>query len=178
MTSHAAVGRPWLGQMLCRWCWGPSTSMKKGRNITVDGRKFTHKDILSIDGSTGQVMSGAVATHEPTLSGNFSTLMKWSDKYRTLGIRTNADTPDDAKRGRKFGAEGIGLCRTEHMFFEGERITVMREMILATEKRARQKALKKLPPYQRRDFVGIFTAMKGCPVTVRLLDPPLHEFFT
>jgi pyruvate,orthophosphate dikinase len=175
MTSHAAVVARGWGKC-CVAGAGDIKINEKSRNITINGRKFTHKDILSIDGSTGQVMAGAVATHEPTLSGNFSTLMKWTDKYRTLGIRTNADTPDDAKRGRKFGAEGIGLCRTEHMFFEGERITAMREMILASEKRSRQKALKKLLPYQRRDFVGLFTAMKGFPVTVRLLDPPLHEF--
>ena len=113
---------------------------------------------------------------EPKLSGNFAKLMKWADKYRKLNVRTNADTPADSKRARDFGAEGIGLCRTEHMFFEGDRILAMREMILAETEPARRKALAKLLPYQRKDFIGIFTAMKGLPVTVRLLDPPLHEF--
>ncbi|MCA9223950.1 MAG: pyruvate, phosphate dikinase, partial [Planctomycetales bacterium] len=135
-----------------------------------------HKDVISIDGSTGEVMSGEVATKTPELSGDFGKVMKWSDKYRTLNVRTNADTPADAQRARDFGAEGIGLCRTEHMFFEGERITAMREMILATTEEDRRKALAKLLPFQREDFIGIFTAMKGLPVTVRLLDPPLHEF--
>ena len=149
---------------------------EKKQMITIGSRKFGAKDTISIDGSTGQVMAGSVTTREPSLSSDFSTLMKWADKYRKLGVRTNADTPGDAKRARKFGAQGIGLCRTEHMFFEGERITAMREMILATDEKERRKALKKLLPFQRRDFVGIFTAMKGLPVTVRLLDPPLHEF--
>ena len=112
----------------------------------------------------------------PKLSGDFATVMKWADKYRKLNIRTNADTPEDAKRAREFGAEGIGLCRTEHMFFQEDRIAAMREMILAETQEARKAALAKLLPFQRKDFVGIFTAMKGLPVTVRLLDPPLHEF--
>jgi pyruvate,orthophosphate dikinase len=132
--------------------------------------------VLSIDGSTGEVMAGEIATQEPKLSGDFATVMGWADKYRTLKVRTNADTPADAKRARDFGAEGIGLCRTEHMFFEGDRIRAMRAMILADYTEDRKKALKDLLPLQRKDFVGIFTAMKGLPVTIRLLDPPLHEF--
>jgi pyruvate, orthophosphate dikinase len=121
-------------------------------------------------------MLGPIATTTPTLSGDFAKLMKWADKYRTLGVRTNADTPADAARAREFGAEGIGLTRTEHMFFEGERIKAMREMILAETRPDREAALAKLLPYQREDFLGIFKAMAGMPVTVRLLDPPLHEF--
>ena len=175
MTSHAAVvARGWGKPCVCGA--GDILIDEKKQLITFAGRRLGATDTLSIDGSSGQVMVGSVATHEPSLSGDFSTLMKWTDKYRVLGIRTNADTPGDAKRARKFGAQGIGLCRTEHMFFEGERIPVMREMILATNEKERRKALKKLLPFQRRDFVGIFTAMKGFPVTVRLLDPPLHEF--
>ena len=175
MTSHAAVvARGWG-----RCCVAGAGSIhidEKGRKITVNGKTFTHKDTISLDGSTGQVMAGSIATVTPTLSGDFAKVMKWADKYRTLGIRTNADTPEDAQRARDFGAEGIGLCRTEHMFFEGDRITAMREMILAEDEKSRRKALKKLLPFQRKDFIGIFTAMKGLPVTVRLLDPPLHEF--
>ena len=121
-------------------------------------------------------MAGSVGTQTPKLSGDFATVMGWADKYRTLKVRTNADTPADAKRAREFGAEGIGLCRTEHMFFEGERIQAMREMILATTTKDRRAALKKLLPLQRKDFIGIFKAMDGLPVTIRLLDPPLHEF--
>ncbi|MEC8338584.1 MAG: pyruvate, phosphate dikinase [Planctomycetota bacterium] len=175
MTSHAAVvARGWGKPCVCGA--GDIQIDEKKRQITVNGRKFNTQDTVSIDGSTGDVMAGSVDTRAPSLSGDFSTLMKWSDKYRTLGVRTNADTPGDAKRARQFGAEGIGLCRTEHMFFEGDRILAMREMILAEDEATRRKALKKLLPFQRKDFVGIFTAMKGYPVTVRLLDPPLHEF--
>jgi pyruvate, orthophosphate dikinase len=133
-------------------------------------------DWISLDGSTGEVMEGQVGTVEAGLSGPFAIIMKWADKYRTLKIRTNGDTPTDAKVARGFGAEGIGLCRTEHMFFDPQRIHHMREMILATEVDLRKKALAKLLPYQREDFVGIFKEMKGLPVTIRLLDPPLHEF--
>jgi pyruvate,orthophosphate dikinase len=147
----------------------------KGK-FTVGNRTFGRDDVISIDGSTGEVMAGSVPTMEPKLSGDFAKVMRWADKYRTLGIRTNADTPDDAKRAREFGAQGIGLCRTEHMFFEGGRIKAMREMILAETQEARVKALNKLLPFQRDDFVGIFSAMNGLPVTIRLIDPPLHEF--
>ncbi|MFT5528041.1 MAG: pyruvate,orthophosphate dikinase, partial [Pirellulaceae bacterium] len=149
---------------------------EKGRKITVHGKTFNHNDTISIDGSTGEVMEGSIATIDPDLGGDFNKVMKWSDKYRTLKIRTNADSPADSKRAREFGAQGIGLCRTEHMFFEGDRIYAVREMILAESEKDRRKALKKLLPMQRKDFVGIFTAMQGLPVTVRLLDPPLHEF--
>jgi pyruvate,orthophosphate dikinase len=149
---------------------------EKARKITVNGKSYNHKDTISIDGSTGEVMAGAIQTQTPKLSGDFGIVMGWADKYRTLRVRTNADTPEDAQRARNFGAEGIGLCRTEHMFFDPQRIQSMREMILAEELPAREAALAKLLPYQRDDFIGILKAMKGLPVTIRLLDPPLHEF--
>jgi pyruvate,orthophosphate dikinase len=155
---------------------GEITIDEKSRKIKVNGKTFNHKDTLSIDGSTGQVMAGAIATKRPELSGDFAKVMKWADKYRRLAVRTNADTPEDAKRARDFGAEGIGLCRTEHMFFDENRIVAMREMIVAETQADREKALKKLLPFQRKDFEDIFLAMKGLPVTIRLLDPPLHEF--
>ncbi|MGE3638280.1 MAG: pyruvate, phosphate dikinase [Pirellulales bacterium] len=175
MTSHAAVVARGWGRC-CVAGAGQITIDEKGRKIKVGGKTFTHKDTLSIDGSTGEVMAGAVGTQTPKLSGDFATVMGWADKYRTLQVRTNADTPEDAKRARDFGAQGIGLCRTEHMFFEGERIQAMRAMILATNTKDRRAALKKLLPLQRKDFIGIFKAMDSLPVTIRLLDPPLHEF--
>src|SRR3954453_24244283 len=131
---------------------------------------------MRINGTTGDVMIGKVETIDPSVSGDFATIMGWADKHRTLKVRTNADTPADAVKAREFGAEGIGLCRTEHMFFGDERITAMREMILSDTEAARAKALAKLLPFQKADFVGIFEAMAGLPVTIRLLDPPLHEF--
>jgi pyruvate, orthophosphate dikinase len=175
MTSHAAVVARGWGRC-CVAGAGEVQIDEKGRKIKVGGKTFTHNDVLSIDGSTGEVMVGEIATQEPKLSGDFATVMGWADKYRTLKVRTNADTPADAKRAREFGAEGIGLCRTEHMFFEGDRIVAMRAMILADNLEDRKKALKNLLPLQRKDFIGLFTAMKGLPVTIRLLDPPLHEF--
>jgi pyruvate,orthophosphate dikinase len=175
MTSHAAVVARGWGRC-CVAGAGEVSINEKGRSFTVSGRKFNHKSLISIDGSTGEVMAGDVETSTPSLSGDFSKVMRWADKYRRLAVRTNADSPADAKRARDFGAEGIGLCRTEHMFFEGDRITTMREMILSETEKDRRKALKKLLPFQRKDFEGIFTAMKGLPVTIRLLDPPLHEF--
>lgn len=175
MTSHAAVVARGWGRC-CVAGAGEIQIDEKGRKIKVAGKTFTADDTLSIDGSTGEVMAGAVATQTPKLSGDFSTVMGWADKYRTMKVRTNADTPDDAKRARDFGAQGIGLCRTEHMFFEGDRIKAMRAMILATNEKDRRAALKNLLPVQRKDFIGIFKAMNGLPVTIRLLDPPLHEF--
>lgn len=175
MTSHAAVVARGWGRC-CVAGAGEIHIDEKAKTITVKGKKYTTKDTLSIDGSTGEVMAGSIATQEGKVGGDFATVMKWADKYRKLKIRTNADTPADAQRARDFGAEGIGLCRTEHMFFEGERIQAMREMILAEARPAREAALKKLLPFQRSDFEGIFKAMKGLPVTIRLLDPPLHEF--
>jgi pyruvate, orthophosphate dikinase len=175
MTSHAAVVARGWGKC-CVVGAGALSIDAKARKVTVNRNEHSHKDTLSIDGSTGEVMVGEVKRSEPELSGEFATLMKWADQKRTLKVRTNADSPKDAKRAREFGAEGIGLCRTEHMFFEGDRIKAMREMILADTTVGREKALAKLLPYQRKDFIGIFTAMKGLPVTIRLLDPPLHEF--
>jgi len=175
MTSHAAVvARGWGKPCVCGA--GEIQIDERRKTITIGGRKFTARDTLSIDGSTGEVMSGSVATQEPALSGDFAKLMNWADKLRTLKVRTNADTPEDAQRAREFGAQGIGLCRTEHMFFEGERIVAMREMIVAESVDDRRAALAKLLPFQRDDFIGILSAMKGLPVTIRLLDPPLHEF--
>jgi len=179
MTSHAAVVARGWGKCCVAGASEIRIDAEAGTfSVRTDTgvRTFTREDVISIDGSTGEVMQGAVPTVEPKLSGDFATVMRWADKHRTMGVRTNADTPRDAQRGREFGAEGIGLTRTEHMFFEGPRILAMREMILAETTEERQKALAKLLPYQRDDFVGIFTAMKGLPVTVRLLDPPLHEF--
>jgi pyruvate,orthophosphate dikinase len=175
MTSHAAVVARGWGKCCVAGAGEVHIDAEAGE-FRVKGRSFGRADTISIDGSTGEVIAGSVATREPTLSGDFAKIMKWADKHRTLGVRTNADTPADAQRARDFGAEGIGLTRTEHMFFEGDRIKAMREMILAEEKEARVKALSKLLPYQRDDFIGIFRAMNGCPVTIRLIDPPLHEF--
>ena len=177
MTSHAAVVARGWGKC-CVAGAGEIQIDEKNNTITVNGRTFGSQDVVSIDGSSGDVMAGSVKTQDPQLSEEFATLMEWADKYRKLQVRTNADTPADAKRAHGYGAQGIGLCRTEHMFFEGERITEMREMILAESEDERRTALDKLLPHQREDFKGIFTAMDGLPVTVRLLDPPLHEFLT
>ncbi len=175
MTSHAAVVARGWGKCCVVGAGEISIDERKGR-ITVAGKTLGRDDTVSIDGAIGDVMLGTVEAPTPSLSSDFKTVMKWADKYRTLRVRTNADTPRDATRARNFGAEGIGLTRTEHMFFEGDRITAMREMILADEVEAREKALARLLPYQRKDFEGIFKAMNGLPVTIRLLDPPLHEF--
>jgi len=175
MTSHAAVVARGWGKC-CVAGAGQIRIDAKAGIFEIDGRQYGRDDVISLDGTTGEVLEGSVPTRTPELSGDFAKVMRWADRFRTLGVRTNADTPEDAKRGREFGAEGIGLCRTEHMFFEGERITAMREMILAETLEARETALAKLLPYQRSDFIGIFRAMKGLPVTIRLLDPPLHEF--
>ncbi|MCP4890090.1 MAG: pyruvate, phosphate dikinase [Planctomycetaceae bacterium] len=175
MTSHAAVVARGWGKC-CVAGAGDIEINEKGKKIKVDGRTFGVKDLISLDGTTGEVMAGEVETQEPKLSGDFSKLMKWADEFRRLAVRTNADSPTDSKRARDFGAEGIGLCRTEHMFFEADRIIHMRAMILADNEKDRRAALKKLLPFQRKDFEGIFKAMNGLPVTVRLLDPPLHEF--
>ena len=175
MTSHAAVVARGWGRC-CVAGAGEVQINEKARKIIVGGRSYSQGDVISLDGATGEVMAGAVATTTPTLSGDFAQVMKWADSKRRLRIRTNADTPEDARRARAFGAEGIGLCRTEHMFFGDDRISAMRQMILAETLDAREKALRKLLPFQRRDFAGIFKAMDGLPVTIRLLDPPLHEF--
>jgi pyruvate,orthophosphate dikinase len=175
MTSHAAVVARGMGTP-CVAGVGALHIDAKNKSVSVNGKSYGVNDWLSLDGSTGEVMEGQVSTVEAEMSGPFAILMKWADKYRTLAVRTNADTPHDAEVARNFGAQGIGLTRTEHMFFDPQRIHHMREMILATDVPARKIALSKLLPYQREDFAGIFRAMKGLPVTIRLLDPPLHEF--
>lgn len=175
MTSHAAVVARGMGKC-CVSGAGTLVIDYKARTMTVDGKTFKEGDWISLNGSTGQVLEGKVDTQDPELSGDFAKLMELADKYTKMNVRTNADTPKDATVARGFGAQGIGLCRTEHMFFEGDRIKAMREMILADDEKGRRKALDKLLPMQRSDFEGIFTAMDGFPVTVRLLDPPLHEF--
>ncbi len=175
MTSHAAVVARGMGKC----CVSGAGAVKinyKTRIMTIDGKEFREGDWVSLNGTTGEVYEGKVATMDPTLSGNFAKIMELADKYTRMSVRTNADTPNDAKVAREFGAQGIGLCRTEHMFFEGERIKAMREMILAKKEVDRRKALDKLLPYQREDFEGILKAMEGYGVTIRLLDPPLHEF--
>ncbi len=175
-TSHAAVVAVGWGKCCVVGAGELSIDAKKGQ-ITVKGWTFGREDVLSIDGSTGEVMVGAVKPTIPEkISGDFLKVMEWSDKYAEMAVRTNADSPEDARRAREFGAVGIGLCRTEHMFFGGDRIAAIREMILSETTESREKALLKLLPFQRADFIGIFTAMDGLPVTVRLLDPPLHEF--
>lgn len=175
MTSHAAVVARGMGKC-CVSGAGALVINYKTRTMTVDGKVFNEGDWISLNGSTGQVIEGKVDTQDPELSGDFAKIMELADKYTKMKVRTNADTPKDATVARGFGAEGIGLCRTEHMFFEGDRIKAVREMILADDEAGRRKALDKLLPMQRGDFEGIFTAMDGFPVTVRLLDPPLHEF--
>jgi pyruvate,orthophosphate dikinase len=175
MTSHAAVVARGMGKTCVVGCGAIDVDYTK-RQFTVGDLVVKEGDWISIDGSTGEVMLGQVPTVEPQLTGEFAELMSWVDEVRRLGVRTNADTPRDAQVARNFGAEGIGLCRTEHMFFEGDRIKAMREMILAEDETGRRKALDKLLPYQKQDFIGIFRVMEGLPVTIRLLDPPLHEF--
>lgn len=175
MTSHAAVVARGMGKC-CVAGAGDIQIDYKGKKFKVGSTTVKEGGWISLNGSSGKVFEGKIPTIEPKLSGNFATLMKWSDKFRKLGIRANADTPHDAEVAVKFGAEGIGLCRTEHMFFEGKRIIAFREMILADDEAGRKKALAKLLPMQRKDFEGIFKALKGRPCTIRLLDPPLHEF--
>ena len=175
MTSHAAVVARGMGKCCVSGAGALNIDYKK-RTVEVDGVTLKEGDFISFNGSTGEVYEGQVETKAAELSGDFAELMKLADKYARLQVRTNADTPHDAAVARSFGAVGIGLCRTEHMFFEGEKIKAMREMILAEDAEGRSKALKKILPYQQADFKGIFKAMAGYPVTVRLLDPPLHEF--
>ena len=175
MTSHAAVVARGMGKC-CVSGAGALNIDYKARTVEVDGVLLKEGDYISLNGSTGEVYKDKVETKAAELSGDFAELMDLADKYTRLQVRTNADTPHDAAVARNFGAVGIGLCRTEHMFFEGEKIKAMREMILAENAEGRRKALAKILPYQQADFKGIFKAMAGCPVTVRLLDPPLHEF--
>ncbi len=175
MTSHAAVVARGMGKPCVSGAGGIRVDYK-AQTLTAGGATLKHGDIITIDGSTGQVLAGRVRMMEPALSGEFGTIMSWADKARKLGVRANADTPTDARLAIKFGAEGIGLCRTEHMFFDEDRIRAVREMILADSEDQRRAAIEKLLPMQRADFVEIFDVMRGLPVTIRLLDPPLHEF--
>jgi len=175
MTSHAAVVARGMGKCCVSGC-GTLQIDYKARTLKVDNNIVKEGDWISLDGSTGEVFLGKIATQDASFEGEFGTLMSWADERRVLKVRTNADTPKDSAVARNFGAEGIGLCRTEHMFFEGDRIIAVREMILADDEAGRRKALAKLIKHQRDDFYGIFKAMEGLPVTIRLLDPPLHEF--
>ena len=175
MTSHAAVVARGMGKP----CVSGAGSLRvdyAARTMTAGGKSYKQGEFITVDGSTGQVLAGKIDMIEPQLSGEFSTLIGWADKVRKLGVRANADTPTDAKAAVRFGAEGIGLCRTEHMFFDEERIQAVREMILSDDEKSRRAALAKLLPMQRADFVELFEIMGGRPVTIRLLDPPLHEF--
>jgi len=175
MTSHAAVVARGMGKCCVAGC-GDISVDEKNNQFKVKDLIIKERDFITLDGSTGEVFKDKIPVVEAELSKDFATLMGWADSVRKLGIRTNADTPKDAEISVKFGAEGIGLTRTEHMFFEGDRIKAMREMILADDLEGREKALAKLLPYQKQDFIGIFKAMGKKPVTIRLLDPPLHEF--
>lgn len=175
MTSHAAVVARGMGTACVAGCGDIAVSYKK-ELFTAGEAVVKQGDFITLDGSTGEVFLGQVPTVEPQLTGEFGIFMKWVDEFRTMGVRTNADTPHDAEVARNFGAEGIGLTRTEHMFFEGKRIDAVREMILSADVEGRKKALAKILPMQREDFEGIFVAMAGLPVTIRTLDPPLHEF--
>jgi pyruvate,orthophosphate dikinase len=175
MTSHAAVVARGMGKPCVSGCGTIRVDYGRG-TMSIGSRTFKAGDVITIDGSLGQVLSGRMPMIEPELSGEFGTLMNWADQVRKIGVRVNGDTPDDARTAIKFGAEGIGLCRTEHMFFEETRIRTVREMILSEDEQSRRAALAKLLPMQRADFVELFEIMKGRPVTIRLLDPPLHEF--
>ena len=175
MTSHAAVVARGMGKCCVAGC-GDAQIDYTNQTLTIGDQTLKEGDLLTLDGSTGEVFVGSLPVVDPELSGDFATLMSWADSFRKIGVRANADIPRDAKVAVSFGAEGIGLCRTEHMFFEGDRIKYMREMILADTLEDRQKALDKLLPYQKSDFTGLFEAMGDKPVIIRLLDPPLHEF--
>ncbi|HDP26207.1 MAG TPA: pyruvate, phosphate dikinase [Deltaproteobacteria bacterium] len=175
MTSHAAVVARGMGKCCISGCQNLVIDYKK-QLCTLGGHTIKKGDALSLDGTLGEIILGECKTISPSLSGVFGTIMEWADEFRTLGVRTNADTPKDSRVARDFGAEGIGLCRTEHMFFEAERILAVREMILSNTEEGRRAALEKIKPMQKGDFIGIYREMDGLPVTIRLLDPPLHEF--
>jgi pyruvate,orthophosphate dikinase len=176
MTSHAAVVARGMGKCCVAGCSDIKVNYANQEFTARDGQVLKKGDIITLDGSSGEVMKGEVPTVQPELSGEFGQLMVWADQVRRMKVRTNADTPHDAQVARDFGAEGIGLCRTEHMFFEGDRIAAVREMILSADLEGRKRALAKILPMQKLDFLGLFEVMKGLPVTIRLLDPPLHEF--
>ena len=175
MTSHAAVVARGMGKCCVSGC-GAINMDEANKQFTLAGKTYHEGDWLSLDGSTGSIYDGAMPTVDASVGGDFGRIMAWADKFRRLQVRTNADTPHDAAKARELGAQGIGLCRTEHMFFEGDRIAAIREMICSDTKEQRERALSKLLPMQQGDFEGIYEAMEGCPVTIRFLDPPLHEF--
>ncbi len=175
MTSHAAVVARGMGTCCVSGCDDIAMD-EANKKFTLAGQEFKEGDYISIDGSTGNIYAGKIATVDATIAGEFGRIMAWADKYRVLKVRTNADTPADAKKARELGAEGIGLCRTEHMFFEEDRIAAFREMICADTVEGREEALEKILPYQQGDFEKLYEALEGCPVTIRFLDPPLHEF--
>ena len=175
MTSHAAVVARGMGTCCVSGC-GDIAMDEANKKFTLAGKEFHEGDYISIDGSTGNIYDGVIPTVDATIAGEFGRIMAWADKYRTLKVRTNADTPADAKKARELGAEGIGLCRTEHMFFEEDRIAAFREMICSDTVEEREAALDKILPYQQSDFEKLYEALEGCPVTIRFLDPPLHEF--
>jgi len=175
MTSHAAVVARGMGACCVSGC-GDIIMDEENKRFTLGGKEYREGDIISFDGSTGCIYDGAIPTVEAKIAGEFGRIMSWADKFRTMKVRTNADTPTDAKKARELGAEGIGLCRTEHMFFEGDRIDAFREMICADTLEEREAALEKILPYQQGDFEQLYEAMEGDPVTIRFLDPPLHEF--
>ena len=175
MTSHAAVVARGMGKCCVSGC-GEINMDEENKQFTLAGKTYHEGDCISIDGSTGNIYDGLIPTVDAEISGNFGTIMGWADKFRTLKVRTNADTPADAKKARELGAEGIGLCRTEHMFFEADRIAAFREMICSDTPEEREAALRKILPYQQSDFEKIYEALEGMPVCIRFLDPPLHEF--
>ncbi len=175
MTSHAAVVARGMGKCCVSGC-GDINIDEAAKKFSLGGKEFKEGDFISIDGTTGNIYDGKIATVDATIAGEFGRIMSWADKYRTMKVRTNADTPHDAKKARELGAEGIGLCRTEHMFFEGDRIDAFREMICSDSVEEREKALDKILPYQQGDFEKLYEALEGYPVTIRFLDPPLHEF--
>ena len=175
MTSHAAVVARGMGTACVAGC-GDIKFAEDGKSFTLGGKTVQEGDYISLDGSTGKIYLGEIRTVPASISGNFDRIMTWADEIRTLQVRTNADTPADALNAVKFGAQGIGLCRTEHMFFDAERIPKIRRMILSTTKEAREIALNQLIPYQKKDFKDLYEVMEGRPVTIRFLDPPLHEF--
>ena len=175
MTSHAAVVARGMGTCCVSGC-GDIAMDEENKQFTLAGKTFHEGDWLSIDGTTGNIYDGEIKTVDATIAGEFGRVMAWADKYRKLKVRTNADTPADAKKARELGAEGIGLCRTEHMFFEEDRIAAFREMICSDTVEEREAALEKILPYQQNDFKQLYEALEGNPVTIRFLDPPLHEF--
>ena len=175
MTSHAAVVARGMGACCVSGCSAINMD-EENKKFTLAGKEYHEGDIISFDGTTGNIYDGAIQTVDATIAGEFGRIMAWADKYRTLKVRTNADTPSDAAKARELGAEGIGLCRTEHMFFEGDRIDAFREMICSDTLEEREEALAKILPLQQGDFEKLYEAMEGNPVTIRFLDPPLHEF--